>query len=353
MKMKRLLSITLAALLLVTLLAGCGSGSYKGNSYDSGYAASTSAAYAPVFDSDAGYEEAGWYDEPMAVSNGDYSYAEEAKGDAEWSGMVKVEGTANEKIIYSAWLNLETTEFDSTIAKLEELVKNSGGYILSSSINGNTRYNYDGSTSVVDRYASYSIAVPTANYESVLNYAGALGNVTGRNQSAENVTSQYSDIEARIESLKVQQERILDMMKKAEKVEDLIALESRLSDINYELDSYQRSLKNYDRRIAFSTIDFSINEVYHYTPTAPVTRTFWQKLGDSFSDGWSSFGYALQEIALWFAESIPVILILVVLVVVIVVLIKRWHRKAAIKVTLNTRRPVEPAETTAEASNEE
>ena len=59
----------------------------------------------------------------------------------------------------------------------------------------------------------------------------------------------YTDYEARLSSLNTQEERLLDMLSKSEDVETLIALEQRLSDVRYEIESIERSLRNYDMQI--------------------------------------------------------------------------------------------------------
>ena len=61
------------------------------------------------------------------------------------------------------------------------------------------------------------------------------------------------------------------MLSKSEDVETLIALEQRLSDVRYEIESIERSLRNYDMQIKYSTVDLDLREVEVYTPTVSVT----------------------------------------------------------------------------------
>ena len=88
------------------------------------------------------------------------------------------------------------------------------------------------------------------------------------------MTSQYTDYEARLDSLRTQEERLLAMLEKSEDVESLIALEQRLADVRYELESIERNLRNLDLQISYSTINLNLQEVEVYTPTVPVQRTF-------------------------------------------------------------------------------
>ena len=55
------------------------------------------------------------------------------------------------------------------------------------------------------------------------------------------------------------------MLSKSEDVETLIALEQRLSDVRYEIESIERSLRNYDMQIRYSTVELDLREVEVYT----------------------------------------------------------------------------------------
>lgn len=323
--MKKTIAVLLCMLFVVSCLAGCGA--------KSSYSASVSApSYAPSYVTEAVEEEASmqWANDEKA-ENSISTVTSAAAGAPVDKAKADAGQNISEKIIYSAYISLETTEFDSAIASLEAMVNSFGGYIESSNVSGYTRYNSDGSTTVVDRYANYTVAIPSGNFEAALNQAGSLGNITNKNRSAENITSRYTDVSARIDSLQVQEERLLAMMKETTEIESLIALEERLSEVTYEKESYQRTLNNYDRQVAYSTITFYVNEVEIYTPTVTVTRTFGEKLSDAFRDGWKSFARGWQNFVLWLAEALPTLLLFAVIVVVTILAIKKGSKRRAAK----------------------
>ena len=324
--MKKGIAVLLALLLLFSLV-GC--------SAKSEMATSDMAMEVPAEEPAA--------EEPAApevdYSGWDTVIEEEAEAEPA-AGETAADTTAlTEKIIYSASLSAETTEFDAAIAAVESMIAESGGYIESSNISGDTRYNDDGTTSVVNRYASYTVAVPSEKFEDFLSQSGAIGNVTSLNRSAENITSRYTDTEARIASLKVQEERLLAMMEGTGDLESLIALEERLSEVTYEIESYQRDLNNWDRRVAYSTVSIDLWEVSVYTPTVPVTRTFGEKLGDAFSDGWKSFVRGLQGLILVLAELLPNLVLLAVIVLAVVFGIRAIRKRRIAKWAKKTKKP--------------
>ena len=182
-----------------------------------------------------------------------------------------------------------------------------------SNVSGDTRWNKDGTTSVVNRWAYYTFRIPAEKFEYFLQLTHTYGNVLSTSRSAQNVTSSYTDFEARLSSLNTQEERLLDMLSKSTDVETLIALEQRLSDVRYEIEAIERNLRNYDAQIRYSTIDLSIQEVELYTPTVPIRRSFGEKLEIALSDGWTQFVRGTQNLLLGLAASLPALILLLVL----------------------------------------
>ena len=324
MKKRSILAILLAMLLALTMLAGCGATSKSMAASDSAPAESYMTAESPADDS---YDTAAQMpaEEPAAAETEELydTVATEAGGGAETPEPDDSVADYTAKIIYTASVSIETTEFDKAVAALEAQVRKIGGFVESSNVTGDTQYNSDGTTTVVNRWAYYTVRIPCEQFEPFLHETEGFGNVTATSRDAQNVTSAYTDFEARLSSLNTQEERLLDMLAKSEDVETLIALEQRLSDVRYEIESIERSLRNYDMQIKYSTVNLDLREVEVYTPTVPVRRTFSQKLSDSLSDGWNGFTRGVQDLILGLAAALPTLILLAVIVVVAVVLICR------------------------------
>ena len=240
--------------------------------------------------------------------------------------------TYAEKIIYSGHVYMQTTEFDSAIVALDQAVEEFGGFVQDSSVNGSVRHYSDGTTGIEDRWAYYTVRIPTDRFEAFMSLADGLGNVTSSSRTAENVTSQYTDYEARLDSLYTQEERLLDMLKESGDLESLIALEARLAEVRYEIESIERNLRNLDQRLAYSTVDLEIQEVEVYTRNVAVQRTFGEKLADAFADGWNGFIRGLQNFIINLAEGLPVLVLLAVIAVAIVLAIRKLRRMRAARV---------------------
>ena len=332
--MKKLLAIVLALLLLTGSLAACAASTkYAAPAQNSSSA--DAKAEETSYDS-AGYVEspAEAASEPESFATTDYDQYSEAQNTEAGTDVTGAEPTSlADKMIYSANLTIQTTHYDASVTELEASVERFGGFVERSDTSGDVRYNDDGTTRVVNRYADYTVRVPADRFKEFLSQTGVLGNVLSRNLYAENVTSQYTDYEARLSSLNTQEERLLSMLEKSEDVESLIALEERLADVRYEIESIERSLRNLDRQIAYSTVTIYLQEVEVYTPTKPVQRTFGEKMRDALNDGWTSFVRGLQYFLIDLTYALPgLILFLVIAGAVVFVLIRlvrsRKRRKA-------------------------
>jgi len=333
----RYLALLLAALLLTTVFTGCGASAPKDNAVMDRVESSTGSAMAP----DYKFEMEESMDMIVSDSvNGAGVIMPEAPmepGAAPVPSMPKEDGNVDaaagnaaqmsEKIIYSANVEMETLEFDTTVSSLESTVTSSGGFIESSNVSGDTSYDSDGNVQILNRRAWYTVRVPAEKFNQFLTFAGELGNVISTNRNAQNVTSQYTDFEARLESLQIQEERLLEMMKKSDDINGLITLESRLSDVRYQIESIQRNLKNLDGKLAYSSVDFSIREVRVYQPTVRVQRTFWQRLGDSFFRGWENFVDGWADFTVGLAGSIFPLTVFIIIVVVVVIVVRKTVKK--------------------------
>lgn len=229
-----------------------------------------------------------------------------------------------EKIVYSGHLYIETTDFDASLTALDKAVTQFGGFVQDSNVSG--RSNGD-RTAVVDRYAYYVVRIPSKDFDTFMTVSGDLGNVTSSGRSAENVTSRYTDYEARLSSLKVQEERLLSMLGTSGDLESLIALEARLSEVRYEIESIERNLRDLDQRLSYSTVNIDLHEVEVYTENVAVQRSFGEKLADAFSDGWRGFSRGIQNFVIWLAEALPTLILWAAIVTGVVFFVRKSKQK--------------------------
>ena len=314
--MKKRLSLILAVLMTAVILAGCS----KHAAYDS---AGNSFTSAPASQSaktnskaDFGYASESYdmasADSPQDMSGGsDYSPA---------TGTDVAPQNTGRKLIRRVNLNIESLEFDQSVRTIESYIGSFGGYVESSSItNSNYYYGYNYNYSNKARIANYVLRIPSEMLDSFLGQVGNIGNITSQSSSSEDITLSYIDLEARTESLEIQQERLLALLEKAETVDEIISLEDRLSYVRYQIESQRSTLKNYDNLVAYSTVSITLSEVVKITEPEPTTMG--ERISRGLSDTFYDLGVALEDFAVGFVVNLPYILIWAVIIFVIIFVI--------------------------------
>lgn len=242
----------------------------------------------------------------------------------------------NIKLIWTANLNMETLDFDSMIESMNQSIRDFGGYVESSYVEGGQRL----SGYRNNRYGSYTVRIPANQLDAFLNQMGTIGNVTSRSKSSENITLEYADNEARKATLELEEQKLMELLAQATELEDIITLESRLSDVHYQLDGYSSTLRKYDDLVDFSTVHISVSEVQKMTEVQAVT------LGERIRAGFSDSIYELkifgEDLLVFLIARSPILLIWAIVIVVIVTIIRRLLKHKGSKPKKERRLPEAP-----------
>ncbi len=315
-----------AALLAFSLvLGGCGSGSggsSKSAMQSYAVAETTAAAYpmaaAPAgamegyFDGGMNYEEFGIYEEDTALAS------------VTDTSSISQPPLANRKLIRNVSMDVETDAFDRLLEDIQKKVTELSGYTEQSDISGN-RSQYQ------SRYAWLTVRIPCDKLDQFIDIVENTGNVTRKSESVQDITLQYSDLESRKKTLTMEQERIWALLEKADTLEAVIALEERLSEIRYELESMESQLKLFDNQVDYSRVDISVNEVLpaNFTPTAP--ETVGERIKKGLSRNMDNMGEFVTDLFVGLIIFIPVWIPFGVIAALFILLLNRFrkkHRKA-------------------------
>ena len=207
------------------------------------------------------------------------------------------QASTSPKIIYTANLTLESKDYDTARAALDAALNDAGGYLESSS-----EYSDVGSS----RSVNLTFRVPEENYQSFLDAVAQAGNVTYKSQQADDVTTQYMDVETRLANLEAQRTRLQELQAQADNLSDLLQIETSLTDVQSQIESWQSQLDWYSNQVEQCTVYVNLSEVQNYTPT---DESFLGSVGAAFAQGWSNFVNGLQQLAVWLAGAWPVVLV--------------------------------------------
>ncbi len=292
----------------VMLQAGCG-GSSK---YDN----STAAAEAKAPEMAAGAED-------VYLAENDYA-AEEGIETAAADGGETVSVASNRKLIKDVYMDVETGDFDKLLATVEGRVDALGGYIENMNV-----HNGSGAYGKSLKGASLTIRIPKDKLGQFVTEVSEYSNVVSRSENTQDVTMQYVDLESHKKALAIEQERLLELLERAETMEDIIAIEERLSQVRYEIESMESQLRTYDNLVDFSTVTLSISEVEVLTPTKEETA--WEKMSKGFVASMNSLGKGLKNAFIWFVICLPYLMFWAVIVVAIVFIVRAVGRRKAKK----------------------
>ncbi len=323
---KKILCLAVAAL----VLSACGSSS---KNLEMQSIAADNYTNAAMDSSEQGYainEE--MYEAEWEADDGTFAEA----GSSTSAPSAPVQDT-NRKLIKTVNLTVETQEFDKLLQIVENKTAEYGGYV-------EQLYTYNGS--VYSSYrsnknASLTLRIPKDKLDDFLSEVGQVSNITSRNESVEDVTLTYVDMESHKEVLLTEEERLLSFLEQATTIEEIITIESRLSDVRYQIESMESQLRTYDNKIDYSTVYLDINEVAVLTPPAEE-ETVGQRIANGFMNSVESILNGLQEIVIGFLIVSPYLIFAVLLVLIIVGIVvgsvKFSQRK---KKTKSKKAPVE------------
>ncbi len=298
--MKKVLAFTLTILMVMMLFTSCAGdeamndGGYSGNSY-------TASGSDYKTENDSGYikdeiSETGSPDKPTTPSE-----------DA---------AALERKVIKTYRVRMETLRYDEATALIQSAVTQFGGYIAEATQEGQGT----GSSSRT-RTANYTIRIPAERADEYIEHISSDYNVLSSSLSTEDVTDSYYGYKARLDSLIVQEERLMAMLEKATYLDEMLQIEDKLSSVRAELNNIHSRLQLMDKSVTYSYLYISLYEVKEYVE--PEEETYIKRVGASFIDAFESFANVAGEIFIIFIWLLPYMIVGVVVCVILIVIARK------------------------------
>lgn len=229
---------------------------------------------------------------------------------------------SNRKLIRTVNMSVETKEFDAVMGTLEQRVTELGGYIENmDTYNGSV---YSGSRS--SRRASMTARIPAGQLNVFLSEVSEISNVTRRTENVQDVTLDYVDLASHKKTLQTEHDRLLELMERAEYIEDIITIEQRLSNVQYQIESMEAQLRTYDNKVDYSTVNLDVSEVQELTPVEEHEETLWERISGGFMENLKKIGNGALEIVVWLLVHIPTLVVWALFITLFIVWI-RWLQK--------------------------
>jgi len=216
------------------------------------------------------------------------------------------------KLIKEISLSVETKNYDKYIEKLRKNVVSSGGYIETSDESSDSDF----------RNFNATIRIPVGKTDSFTDFAVEDVTVIQHSESVKDVTEQYVDIEARIKVFKAEEESLIEIMKKADNVTDLLSVKERLADVRAQIESYTAQLKSLENSTTYSTITLTVYEVEREVKT----EGYWSKISNNIVNGFKNVWKIITSIFAFVLSAIPY-LVIPAIITVIVFVFARFSKK--------------------------
>lgn len=255
--------------------------------------------------------------------DGDYVVTEDGKS-LTVENLVPVADSdlSQDKIIRNGRINLFTDDYKNTVDRITAYVTGLGGFIQSS----NDGY-VDGSNIAYGSSGFLVLRVPSVKFMDAMEEIKSYGRALGSSTDTENITGTYKDVESELKSFRIEEERLLTYLSKAEKIEDMLTIEKELTRVRTEINSRVSILNNYDKLVAFSTITINLTESKSATGNieSPFSD-FALKISSGFASSINLLLNILAGFILVLVWLLPFLIIVVVVLLVFRFVMKRKRK---------------------------
>lgn len=228
-------------------------------------------------------------------------------------GNAESETLDSRKLIKEISLSIETKDYDNYIASIRNNVSANGGYIESSN---------ESSYSELRSFEAV-IRIPVTKADGFTKSASKDVTVVEKSENVEDVTEQYVDVQARIKVYKAEEESLIEIMKKASNVKDLLSVKERLANVRAQIESYTAQLKSLENQTDYSTITLTVEEVEREVKKEGYWSGIWNNIIKGFKNVWTIITYVFA----FLISAIPYLILILSVASVALVFVRFFKKK--------------------------
>lgn len=225
----------------------------------------------------------------------------------------KQDGLKTKKIIKDGSICIKVKNVESSKKRIDDIVKSYNCY-----------YENEGFSNSEIRVAyNLKIRIPAKQFESFLKATEkGDGEIISKTIDARDVTEDYVDGEIRLNSKRLFRNRYNQLLEKAAKVDDILAIEENIRTLQEEIESQEGHLKFLDDQILYSTLEINLFRDKEITNTPVLKDSFFKRLLESISNGWNT----LVSFVLWCMMQWPWGILIITVLLAIKFYIKRRQK---------------------------
>lgn len=268
---------------------------------------------------------------PAVTEEIDYGSADEMKSESYDPNSNSAAGEASaissgsqtssmrqQKLIKTGHVELEVEKIDTAYQEIDKLTKKYNGYIFEMNERNDGYLKHLDMTTKVD----------SKHFDQIMASFKDIGQIRSSSMNTQDVTREYIDVKARIETLTVQENTLRELLSKATKMSDLLQIETELQRVRQDIESAQGHLNYLSDAVSYSTIHISLQEKTLPTSTKKE-ESVWERFAFNLQDGFGFWTNVLLDIIAGIIWLIPVILVFGVLYHFLKKPFKKWQEKRA------------------------
>lgn len=211
------------------------------------------------------------------------------------------------QLIKQAQLSLVVDSVDDSLKRASQLIRSHQGDILDLQ---------DNQIEAVQRTAYLRIRVPQSNLDSLLADLGNLGNIQQQGLSAQDVSTQIVDAQARLRNLRKSEESLLKIMERSGEISHVLEVSRELSRVRQQIEQIDAQVQNLQNQVRYSTVDLTLAAA---VASQPIGRPLGETIGATWQDATQSVGdltVGLMQVGLWLLAYSPYLLVVAIAAVV-------------------------------------
>jgi Domain of unknown function (DUF4349) len=186
----------------------------------------------------------------------------------------------DKKIIKDARIGLEVDNYPIYRISLDSAINKAKGYVSSDNLDKND-YNIN---------CQLVIRIPADYFDKFISsLEKGSEKLLYKNISARDVTEEFIDIEARLNTKKEVEKRYIQLLTRAKNIKEILEVEEKLRVLREEIESKEGRLKYLKKQVSYSTVNLHITQNYEYKYEPEKEKNFFQRLFKSMDKGWKGF----------------------------------------------------------------
>jgi hypothetical protein len=221
-------------------------------------------------------------------------------------------------IIKTANMSVVVEDVSNAISAITNYAIEKGGFVV---------------TSNVEKYGTVpsgyvTVRIPVADFDASITKVGEFGEVTSKTIQGQDVTEEFVDLDAQLKNLRATENQFLEIMKKATKIEDILAVQRELSNVRGQIDSIEGRMKYLQQSADLSTLTVYLSTDPSNLPIFDESDTWkpWAQVKEA-ARSLLELGKGLVNFVIWIVVYIPFWFLLGLVVWMVVKIGKRIINK--------------------------